>query len=283
VALLGGVGAAAREMKISQPAMSQRLRKLERQVGRKLYGTAGRKLVLTEEGRALFESCRQAFDALEAIANSHSNDDAPLVGRVRIVSLSEVGKTFLLPEVQAFRTLHPGVGFDILYQRPYDLLFTLSRQEADFGLTNAIYHRPQIEMTHAFTESIVCVGPAPARKLSWSDLGGLCWISYGVDDSLWLELERLARRHAVRLPRPSLRVADVESILSLAAKGAGYALAPAHALFRRGLKGLAVHEVPFPTIRKEVCLCRLQTLPLGRATNAFWNHFHERCKTFSPK
>jgi len=63
VSRLGGVNAAARELQVTQSAVSQRLASLERSIGRKLYGRIGNRVHLTEDGRKLYSSCRDAFSS----------------------------------------------------------------------------------------------------------------------------------------------------------------------------------------------------------------------------
>src|SRR5687767_10816079 len=112
-AKLGGVGAAARALRVTQPAVSQRLASLERSVGRKLYGRVGRGSQLTEDGRRLYASCRDAFALLEsAEAALTGTADEPLAGTVRVTALSEAGKAFVLPALLEFRRRHPAVAFD---------------------------------------------------------------------------------------------------------------------------------------------------------------------------
>lgn len=271
VGRLGGVGAAARELKVTQPAVSQRLAVLERAVGKKLYGQAGRKIVLTEDGRRLYEACRQAFDVLGAAeAILDGKGEAPVLGAIRIAALSEVSKSRLLPKVRDFLKKHAGVRFDIQYRLPYEMLNSLMRHEADFVVSNEPFRRPQVELVPFFKENIVCVGPGPARSLSWAQLEGLSWIGYGSEDPLWFEFEHAAVKHGARLPKPVLSVADVESVMRLAAEGAGYALVPEHSLPLRSLKGLAVHKLPLKDLGRPIYLCRLKTVPMGRAAAEFW-------------
>lgn len=271
VGRLGGVGAAARELKVTQPAVSQRLAVLERAVGKKLYGQAGRKIVLTEDGRRLYEACRQAFDVLGAAeAVLDGKGEAPVIGGVRIAALSEASKSHLLPKVRDFLKKHPGVHFDIQYRLPYEMLNSLMRHEADFVLSNEPFKRPQVELVPFFKESVVCVGPGPARSFSWAQLEALTWIGYGSEDPLWFEFEHAAVKHGARLPKPVLSVADVESVMRLAAEGAGYALVPEHSLPLRSLKGLATHRLPLKELSRPIYLCRLKTVPMGRAAGEFW-------------
>lgn len=271
VGRFGGVGAAARELKVTQPAVSQRLSVLERSVGKKLYGQAGRKIVLTEDGRRLFEACRQAFDVLGAAeAALDGRSETPILGVVRIAALSEVSKSWLLPKVRVFLKKHPGTSFEVEYRLPYEMLNSLMRHDADFVVSNEPFRRPQVELVPVFKETIVCVGPGPSRSLAWSQLETLPWIGYGTEDPMWSEFEHEASRHGAHLPKPVLSVADVESVMRLAADGAGYALVPVHSLPLRALKGLVTHRLPTKELSRPIYLCRLKTVPMGRAAAEFW-------------
>jgi DNA-binding transcriptional LysR family regulator len=270
VSRLGGVGAAARELHVTQPAVSQRLKLLERQCGRKLYGRAGNKLVLTEHGRRLYEGCRPAIEALLALEDSVKGGEAAVAGEVRICALSEFAKAFLLPRIEKFQRRHPGASFHVEYRHAYEMMSHLSRHEVDLAFTNELYTRPQFECAPAFEERIVCAGPPPARRLSWKDLGTLPWFSCGSEDNVWSEFERRARAHGVELPRPSIQIAEMESILTLAARRPGFTLAPAHALELRKTPRLAVHELPGGSFSRTVYACRLKSVPLGSAAQAFW-------------
>lgn len=278
VARVGGVRAASRELFVTQPAISQRLRLLERQVGRKLYGRVGNKLALTEEGRRLFEACRPAFEILLSAEAVMKGEGSPLSGYVRVAALSEFSKAFLLPRVDEFRVRHPGVKFHIEYRHAYEMLDQLLRHDVDFAFTNEQPRSPRIEAFPGFVERIVCVGPGPARRLRWKEVGALPWLSCGSEDNVWFQFEREAARRGVDLPQPAVQVAEMESILALAAQGHGYALAPRHALDLRRSSSVAVHSLPGGSFERPIHFCRLKTMPLGRATQAFWDFLLARAK-----
>lgn len=62
VATEGGFSAAARRLRLTQPAISQQLRALEREHGVELFHRAGRKVLLTDAGESLLALTRRLFD-----------------------------------------------------------------------------------------------------------------------------------------------------------------------------------------------------------------------------
>jgi LysR family transcriptional activator of nhaA len=82
VAEHGTVSKAARELRLSQPALSTQLKQLQDYLGTRLFERKGKKLVLTEEGQSALLYARQIFDTgREFVDGLH---DRSLKGRVRI-------------------------------------------------------------------------------------------------------------------------------------------------------------------------------------------------------
>ena len=65
VAKAGNISKAAKELYISQPAISKAISKLEDSLGLSLFTRSSRGVQLTSEGEILFEHTREAFDALD--------------------------------------------------------------------------------------------------------------------------------------------------------------------------------------------------------------------------
>lgn len=279
VGKLGGVGAAARSLGVTQPAVSQRVRRLERSLGKTLLGKVDRRITLTADGKRVYEACRRIFDITNTIEASFNGALPTLLGTIRVGGYSETCKVFLLPLLREFHRLHPSIEVDVRYQWPEEMVASLCRNEVDIIIASEPYGKPQIEMVPLFEVRMICVGPAPGRKLSWKDLGTLPWLSYGTDDLLLRELERMAAKKKVALARPALRVPDSESILRLAATGAGCALTAEFAFQFRRLKGLAEYGLPAPLPTVKIYCGRLKALPMDDAARAFWNFIIPRLKS----
>ncbi|MBI3550057.1 MAG: LysR family transcriptional regulator [Elusimicrobia bacterium] len=269
-AKLGGVGAAARRLHVTQPAVSQRLRQLETDLQRKLYGRAGYRIALTEEGEKVYRACAPAFETLEALETSLEGKSKDIQGHLRIMALSEFSKAFLLPKLRDFQKKHPGIRFRLEYRLPFEMLSALVRHDIDFAFTIEVPTHPQIEAVPVYVEELVCLGPSPARSLSWDDLRTIPWLSCRSEDHAWFEFEEILQKRGVQLSSPAIEVAEQESLMTLAAQGAGYVLTPLHSMKLRSVPGLVRHKLPFGPLKQTVYFCRLKTVPLGLAGEAFW-------------
>ncbi|PTR28808.1 DNA-binding transcriptional LysR family regulator [Rhodococcus sp. OK519] len=109
------VTAASDMLRISQPTLSRRLARLERDIGAELFDRHGRRLELNERGRLLLDHARRAATELAAAQREIEAFDSPDRGTVRLSFLHSFG-TWLVPDVlRAYRERHPRVSFT-LYQ-----------------------------------------------------------------------------------------------------------------------------------------------------------------------
>lgn len=113
VARNGSMSAAAKTLGLTQPAVSQTLRKLEQQLGVNLLIRSRNGVELTKEGQELFMTCVQCFDQLASTINSirKPEDDQQTV----TLSLSTATATYwLLPKIADFYQQHPNTVINIV-------------------------------------------------------------------------------------------------------------------------------------------------------------------------
>ena len=110
VARLGSVSRAAEALYVSQPAVSQQLQALERELGARLFERSGRRLLPTAEGEALYELARPLVDGIDGLPAAFRQQLAGMdAGDLEIAANSST-ILYLLPRiVGAFREQHPGV------------------------------------------------------------------------------------------------------------------------------------------------------------------------------
>jgi DNA-binding transcriptional LysR family regulator len=110
VARLGSVSRAAEALYVSQPAVSQQLQALERELGAPLFERNGRRLLPTREGEALYELARPLVEGLDALPAAFRRQLAGMdAGELEIAANSST-ILYLLPRiVEAYRVQHPEV------------------------------------------------------------------------------------------------------------------------------------------------------------------------------
>lgn len=105
----GSVTRAAEGLFISQPAVTHRLRRLERTLGAKLVERRGRGLGLTDAGRAVLPLARRALNALEEIPAAISEVQGLLRGEIILGASTTIGE-FLLPKrLSPFAQTYPHI------------------------------------------------------------------------------------------------------------------------------------------------------------------------------
>ncbi|ALG11238.1 LysR family transcriptional regulator [Kibdelosporangium phytohabitans] len=109
----GGVNRAASALFLTQPSLSQAIRALERDLGQELFHRVGRRLVLTDSGRALVEPARDVIRGLAVARDSVSGVGGLVTGRVEIAAMPSQAVEPLSGMIKLFTERHPGMRVSI--------------------------------------------------------------------------------------------------------------------------------------------------------------------------
>lgn len=139
-ALAGNISKAADELFISQPAISQSIKKLEQSLDTTLFIRNSRGVQLTEDGELLFSHVQSAFQTLESGEHQLRLRRELGVGHLRIGVSSTLCKYVLLPYLKDFVRLHPHIQVTIACQSTNHTLQMLENNELDLGLTGRPEH-----------------------------------------------------------------------------------------------------------------------------------------------
>lgn len=127
VANTGNISKAAKELYISQPAISKSIQKLEESVGCKLFSRSSRGVVLTDEGKLLYEHVSEAFETL-------TMGEEKLKRSIELGVSSTLCKYLLLPYLKEFIRQNPHISISISCQSTNDTLKLLEDNKIDIGL-----------------------------------------------------------------------------------------------------------------------------------------------------
>ncbi|HJB06855.1 MAG TPA: LysR family transcriptional regulator [Candidatus Enterocloster faecavium] len=134
VAKAGNISRAAKELYISQPAISKAIGKLEDSLGLSLFTRSSRGVQLTAEGEILYQHTQDAFEALERGEQELRRIQEFDIGHLRIGVSTTLCKYVLLPYLKTFIDQYPHMKVTIESQSTGQTLDRLEQQKLDLGL-----------------------------------------------------------------------------------------------------------------------------------------------------
>ena len=237
VAALGTLARAADELGFTASAVSQQIKRLERQIGVPVLAPAGRGVVLTPAGQAIVDSAPDVFQALERCAEAAQSvaEGAPR-GTLRVVAFSTAVRGLLAPTLPRLSTRCPDLRVHITEQDPDQALHSVEAGTADLALLHDADELPaplppSLTQRHLHTDigDVVMNRTHPLARLdpplAGADLAGHTWVTSppGTVCHQWF------RRLFADLPHdPDVRhlIDDFATQLSLVASGDVIALIP---------------------------------------------------------
>jgi DNA-binding transcriptional LysR family regulator len=156
VLLTGSVGAAAKLLHVTQPAITQTLQHAELQLGYALFTRQKRRLVPTREAQALMlqlESVRRMAVALR------QDQDSPF----RILIVPSLAVRALPDALRIFRKAHASATVSIRTLHSNDIASAMALQEADVGIVYGKLPHPALHDGLVATGRLVCVSARKTR------------------------------------------------------------------------------------------------------------------------
>jgi len=141
IARRGTLGAAARDLGLTQPTMGRRLRALEQAIGHTLFQRTADGFVLTDEGQAVFAHAEPMEEEALAIRRELDAAEGGLRGLLRVSCSDWFGITLLAPVIAEFGLRHPGVVVELLTD---PRLYSLPRREADIAFRITPFDEPEV-------------------------------------------------------------------------------------------------------------------------------------------
>lgn len=134
VAKAGNISKAAKELYISQPAISKAIGKLESSLDVSLFTRNSRGVHLTEEGELLFTHTKAAFEFLERGEKELKRIQEFNIGHLKIGVSNTLCRYILLPYLHQFIEKYPHIKITIASQSSTHTISMLEHQQIDLGL-----------------------------------------------------------------------------------------------------------------------------------------------------
>lgn len=158
-AATGQITAAAQELHISQPAVSQALKALEKQLGTPLFLRTAKGVRLTKEGEILHGYVSQGLEQFRLGERQLSRMIHLETGEVRIGASDMTLRFFLLPYLERFHEAHPEIKVIVTNGPTPETIRYLENGKIDFGLVSTPFSGTQqlsAQNVREITDTFVC-------------------------------------------------------------------------------------------------------------------------------
>jgi DNA-binding transcriptional LysR family regulator len=287
VARRGSFSAAAEVLAYTQPAISQHISALEREVGSRLVERGVRPVRLTEAGAALVAHAEALLARVEEAEQELGELAALRRGRLRLASFPTAIATIVPRAVVVFQRRYPDVALTVLDDHMQGLVPRLARWELDLALVydHEALAEPEAELerTHLIDDPFDLVVPSRhplvrRASLRLEELANETWIS-GTSDGAY---DRIVLHHCAAAgfePRVVFGTDDYQAVQAFVAVGAGVAMLPRLALTfaRPGVKRIRLNRPPV----RRIAAARMDSSFRSAAADAMLNVLRETAGAFA--
>ncbi len=274
VATFGGFHRAAETLRLSQPAVSARIKALEESLGSTLFARSRNALTLSDAGRILRPFTEQllktASQARQAVHELKPASGGPL----QIAAALSISVYFLPDVLKRFQRAHPKVIIAIRPGHSKEVLEMVLNEEAEIGLARSLQH-PMIETISLRDDPLLLVahpvqGPTRARHARLEQVAAWPLIFYERGSSDWTLTHSLFRRAGL-VPNIAFEVDTIETAKRMVERGLGVAFLPQLAVGReiRAGKLLAIKLLDAEPLRRSLDVIHPRQRPLRGQAQAF--------------
>ena len=238
VALSQSFTKAARELFLTQPAVSQQIKALEDSYGIKLFNRQGKRIELTNEGQALYSKINMLLNELRDIEKLFEDLSEADIGRIDIASTA-IFSTYFLPRAMGnFNKKYENIELELHTGNSHKVITKLLEGSADFGFGGVVRPEPHIQYTMIHQEPFVfVVGIShPLAKKNLITVDDLkpypfIWREHGTLIRRKME-EMLGGKQATAVFNNVIEVQNVETVKRLVEEGFGVTIIPEIAVKR---------------------------------------------------
>ena len=209
----GNFSRAAEASGITQSAVSQQIRAVEKRFGVPLVDRSNNHFTLTPEGSIYLEVCRDILARYDSLGSRFRVARGKLGGKLRVASVISIALHDLPPLLRQFRKNHPGVEVTVDYRKAEEIYDAVGDGRADLGLVAYPKARPGLRAITCWQEKLVLVMPPKhpmggRRPISLHQLDGERFVGLTPDIPTRQHLDKVLRQAGVKVTL----VAELENI-----------------------------------------------------------------------
>lgn len=213
---------ASERLFISQPALTYRIRQIEKDFNVKIVSRSKKGIRLTTEGEYLVQYAKKMIQELRKTRDALLNISGNLQGTLRIGAASNFAQYKLPSILREFLTLHPNVQTRVSTGKSHDILDLLNDGKIDIGIIRGghPWHGEKILLDEDTISMIY------KEKIDFEKFPYLPRISYKTDPLLILEIDKWWNECFTTPPLTIMEVDKVETCKEMVINGLGCAIVP---------------------------------------------------------
>lgn len=141
---------ASEELHISQPAISQSIKKLEDQLGGTLFLWSNKGMELTEEGKMFYEYVKGALELIGNAENEFTSFKDLSKGEIKVGCSTTLTKLILMDALENFHKDYPNININIVNDLTSNLINDLKLGKLDF----VIFNESNVKENNLYLEKI---------------------------------------------------------------------------------------------------------------------------------
>ena len=259
---------------ISQSAVSQSVKVLEKKLGQTLFIRSTKKVQLTPEGEILFKHIEPAMNLIQKGENQLLEANSLNGGQLRIGASDTICRYFLVPYFRKFHQQYPNVPIKVTNATSLNCVDLLEQGKVDLIITNA----PNTRLNQSYIRKTVCefhdvfvanpaYYPLKSRVLRLAELSGYPLITLERHCTTCEFLHNLFLQHQLELV-PEIELSSNDLLIDFARIGLGIACVPDYCV-REGNEDLDIIETKETMPARQIVASVNPTLPINAPTEAF--------------
>jgi len=232
---------------ITQSAVSQQARAMERHFKTLLVDRSQKQFQLTREGLRVYEAAKEVLHQYEKLLSELQEMKKVISGTIRISTIYSIGLHELPPYIKKFLHEYPSVNVRVEYRRSNLVYEDILHNSVDFGLVAFPVKMRQIEMIPFRNDHLVLITHpshelAKAEEVPLQALAGHKFIGFDPDIPTRKAVDQIFRENRIEI-EPVMEFDNIETVKRAVEIDAGVAVVPLATVLQEVKQGtlVAVH------------------------------------------
>ncbi|MCI7182453.1 MAG: LysR family transcriptional regulator [Schaedlerella sp.] len=268
---------ASKQLFISQSAVSQSIKTLERKLDQTLFIRSTKHVRLTAEGEILLRHIEPAIHLIQR-GESQLIDAAATGGQIRIGASDTICRYFLVPYLERFHKEYPNAHLKVINQTSLKCVELLASGQVDLIISNYpnknISSSCSVKKIRKFRDVFIAnhsFGNLKGKKLTFDELSHYPILMLDKQSTTSEFLHRLFQQHQLDLV-PEIELTSNDLLIDLARIGLGIAFIPDYCIDDK-MKDLFIVSTRDELPERELILAYNEQIPMTKTVQNFLDFF----------